>query len=158
MLVRAPLVKAEQDRSIRIQDLTPVVMARRSLRLAQKRLIPFEAAGNVAYTDDCPCAFHRPISLSPNAGLRPRRSRARRAVRCRGKLRLPVLSQPLVIPTAVPKHARPNFQLRDCLCPAKPQSVEQPDRTFVPVMHPSIDVLQTNVAGVIEDALDRFLR
>jgi len=31
MLVRAPLVEAEQDDSIRIQDLTKVVMARRRL-------------------------------------------------------------------------------------------------------------------------------
>jgi hypothetical protein len=58
MLVRAPLVDAEQDGSIRIQDLTKVVMARRRPGLAEERLLPFEAAGNVAYADDCPCAFH----------------------------------------------------------------------------------------------------
>ena len=58
MLVRAPLVEAEQDGSIRIQDLTKVVMARRRLGLAEERLVPFEAAGNVAYADDRPCAFH----------------------------------------------------------------------------------------------------
>ena len=55
----APLVKAQQHSSIRIQDLTKVVMARRRLGLAQKRLVPFEAARNVAYTDDRPCAFRR---------------------------------------------------------------------------------------------------
>ena len=38
MLVRAPLVEAEQDGSIRIQDLTKVVMARRRLGLAEERL------------------------------------------------------------------------------------------------------------------------
>ena len=48
MLVRAPLVEAEQDGSIRIQDLTKVVMARRRLGLTEERLVPFEAAGNVA--------------------------------------------------------------------------------------------------------------
>ena len=53
----APLVKAQQHSSIRIQDLTKVVMARRRLGLAEKRLIQFEAARNVAYTDDRPCAF-----------------------------------------------------------------------------------------------------
>src|SRR6478736_8122020 len=58
MLVRAPLVKAEQDGSIRIHDLTKVVMARRRLGLAEERLVPFEAAGNIAYTDDRPYAFH----------------------------------------------------------------------------------------------------
>ncbi len=36
MLVRAPLVEAEQDGSIRIQDLTKVVMARRRLGLAEE--------------------------------------------------------------------------------------------------------------------------
>jgi len=35
MLVRAPLVEAEQDRAIRIQDLTKVVMTRRRLGLAK---------------------------------------------------------------------------------------------------------------------------
>ena len=59
MVVRAPLVEAEQDSSIRIQDLTKVVMARRRLGLAKERLVPFEAARNVAYADDRPCAFHR---------------------------------------------------------------------------------------------------
>src|SRR5260370_22471894 len=59
MLVRAPLVEAKQDGSIRIQDLTKVLMARRRLGLAEERLVPFEAAGNVAYADDRPCAFHR---------------------------------------------------------------------------------------------------
>jgi len=44
MLVRAPLVEAKQDGSIRIQDLTKVVMTRRRLRLAEERLVPFEAA------------------------------------------------------------------------------------------------------------------
>jgi len=59
MLVRAPLVETEQDGSIRIQDLTKVVMARRRLGLAEERLVPFEATGNVADTDDRPRAFHR---------------------------------------------------------------------------------------------------
>ena len=39
----APLVEAEQYSSIRIQDLTKVLMARRRLRLAEERLVPFEA-------------------------------------------------------------------------------------------------------------------
>ena len=57
--MRAPSVEAEQYGSIRIQDLTKVVMARRRLALAEKRLVPFEATGNVADADDRPCAFHR---------------------------------------------------------------------------------------------------
>ena len=64
MLVRAPLVKAEQDGSIRIQDLTKVVMGRRRLGLAEERLVPFEAAGNVADADDRPCAFHRIFAVN----------------------------------------------------------------------------------------------
>ena len=57
--MRAPLVEAKQHGSIRIQDLTKVVMAWRRLGLAEERLVPFEAAGNVAYADDRPRAFHR---------------------------------------------------------------------------------------------------
>jgi hypothetical protein len=66
MLVRAPLVEAEQDGSIRIQDLTKVVMARRRLGLAEERLVPFEATGNVADADDRPRAFHRSSACRPN--------------------------------------------------------------------------------------------
>jgi len=57
--MHTPRVKAEQDRSIRIEDLTPVVMGRSRLRQAKKRLVPLKAAGNVAYANDRPCAFHR---------------------------------------------------------------------------------------------------
>ena len=57
--MRAPLVEAKQNGSIGIQDLTKVVMARRRLGLAKERLVPFEAAGNVAHTNDRPRAFHR---------------------------------------------------------------------------------------------------
>jgi len=58
MLVRAPLVDAKQDGSIRIHDLTKVGMARRCLGLAEERLVPFEAAWNVFYADDRPGPFH----------------------------------------------------------------------------------------------------
>ena len=60
----APLVEAEQDGSIRIQDLTKVVMARRCLGLAEERLVPFKAAGNVADADYRPYAFHRISAVS----------------------------------------------------------------------------------------------
>ena len=64
--MRTPVVEAEQDGSIRIQDLTKVVMAGRRLGLAEKQLVPFEAARNVAHADDRPCAFHRisPVGLT----------------------------------------------------------------------------------------------
>ena len=55
----APLVEAKQNGSIGIQELAKVVMARRRLGLAKERLVPLEAAGNVAHADDRPCAFHR---------------------------------------------------------------------------------------------------
>jgi hypothetical protein len=63
MFVRAPLVEAKQDGSIRIHDLTEVVMARRCLGLAEARLVPFETAGYIPYADDCPSAFHRISAL-----------------------------------------------------------------------------------------------
>ena len=57
--MRPPLMEAEQDGSICIEDLTKIVMARSRLGLAEQRLVPFEAVWNVAYADDRPCAFHR---------------------------------------------------------------------------------------------------
>src|SRR5256712_11032717 len=58
MLVRAPLVEAEQDSSVRIEDLTKIGMARSCLGLAKERLVPFEATRHIAYADDRPGAFH----------------------------------------------------------------------------------------------------
>src|SRR2546422_775509 len=54
----APLVEAEQDSSIRIEDLTKVGMGRLCLGLAEERLVPFEATRHIAYADDRPGAFH----------------------------------------------------------------------------------------------------
>jgi len=45
MLVGAPFVKAEQDRSIRVEDLPEIVMGRGRLRQAKQRLVPSEALG-----------------------------------------------------------------------------------------------------------------
>ena len=66
MLVRTPLVEAEQDRCIRIQDLTEVVVTWRRLGLAEERLVPSEAGGDIAYANDRPCTFHR-----MNAHMKP---------------------------------------------------------------------------------------
>jgi len=82
MLVRAPLVEAEQDGSIRIQDLTKVVMARRRLGLAEERLVPLEAAGHVAYADDRPCAFHRISAVGLTSAITRVRVRASGAWPC----------------------------------------------------------------------------
>lgn len=57
--MRASLVEAQQDGSIRIQDLTKMVLGRRRLGLAKERLVSFEAARGVAYANDRPCSFHR---------------------------------------------------------------------------------------------------
>ena len=54
----APLVKAEQDSSIRIEDLPKVFMGRKGDRLPEERLIPFEAGRHVSYADDRPRALH----------------------------------------------------------------------------------------------------
>jgi hypothetical protein len=58
MLMRTPLVKAEQDRSIRIDDLTKVIMGRSRLRQPKQRLVPLEAASHVANANDRPGALH----------------------------------------------------------------------------------------------------
>jgi hypothetical protein len=59
MLMGTPLVEAEQDSSIRIDDLPKVVMGGEGLRLTEQSLVPFEAVRHIAYPDDRPCAFHR---------------------------------------------------------------------------------------------------
>jgi len=58
MIVRAPLVEAEQDGSIQIENLPPIRMGRLCLRLAEERLIPLETGSHITYADDCPRAFH----------------------------------------------------------------------------------------------------
>jgi len=58
MLVRAPLVEAEQHGSIRIEKLTKVGMARGRRRLAEQRLVPLETPRHIAHPDNRPRAFH----------------------------------------------------------------------------------------------------
>src|SRR5215475_3113739 len=74
MVVRAPLVKAEQHRSIRIQDLTKVVMVRTRLGLAEQRLVPFEASRHIPDSDDRPGALHK---VPPAVQRRRNRAAAR---------------------------------------------------------------------------------
>ena len=61
--MRAPPVEAEQDSSIRIQDLAEVVMARSRLGLAEERLVPLEAGRDISYANDRPGTFHRVRSV-----------------------------------------------------------------------------------------------
>jgi hypothetical protein len=65
--VGAPLVKAEQDRSIRVEDLTEVVMGGSRLRQAKQRLVPLEAASRIGNGDDRPGAPHElpPATSAP---------------------------------------------------------------------------------------------
>src|SRR5262245_16279723 len=77
MLVGAPLVQAEQDRSIRVEDLTKVLVSGGRLRLAEQRLVPPEAARHILHPDDRPGASHRPKGrgmAGRPGGWRPRGS------------------------------------------------------------------------------------
>jgi hypothetical protein len=74
MLVRTPLMETEQNGSICIHDLTKIVMARARLWLAEERLVPFEAPGNVADTNDSPCAFHDISAVDQRDRDKPRRA------------------------------------------------------------------------------------
>ena len=66
---RAPLVEAEQDSSICIDDLPKVVMGREGSRLTKQRLVPPEASRHVAYTYDRPRSLHRvPSDWNPPLG------------------------------------------------------------------------------------------
>src|SRR5262245_42362575 len=58
MVFDAPLVKAEQHSSIRVEKLTKVGMLWRSCCLAEQRLVPPEAPGHILHPDDRPRAFH----------------------------------------------------------------------------------------------------
>ena len=64
----ALLVETQQDASIRVQDLTKIVMARSRLGLAAERLVPSEARWNILYANDRPCAFH---DLRPRSNKLP---------------------------------------------------------------------------------------
>lgn len=70
--MRAPLMEAEQDGSIRIQDLTEVIMSRSRRGLPEERLVPSQAVGNVAYADDRSRSLH----CSPVVGLTQVRRRS----------------------------------------------------------------------------------
>ena len=52
-----PLVEAEQNSAIRIEDLPKVIMGGKRSRLTEQRLVPFEAARHVAYPYDRPRAL-----------------------------------------------------------------------------------------------------
>jgi hypothetical protein len=54
MIVRTPSMKAQQDRSISIDNLTEVVVTWRRLGLTEDRLIPFQARRNIADANDRP--------------------------------------------------------------------------------------------------------
>jgi hypothetical protein len=58
----APLVEAEQDRAVRIENLPKVVMGGRASRLSEQRLVPSEAARDIAY----PMIVHVPF-VHPSA-------------------------------------------------------------------------------------------
>jgi hypothetical protein len=73
MIMVTPRVKAEQDRSIRVADLTEVVMGGSRLRQAKERLVPFEATRHIAYADDRPRAFHDIPSVGLALSLQLRR-------------------------------------------------------------------------------------
>ena len=67
MFVRAPLVDAEQYRSVRIEKLTEVGMGGSGFGLAEERLVPFETTRYVANANDRPGTFHNIF----RAGIKP---------------------------------------------------------------------------------------
>jgi hypothetical protein len=58
MVVSAPLMETQQDCSVRVANLSEMMMRGRGLRQAEQRLIPFEAPGHVSHADDRPDALH----------------------------------------------------------------------------------------------------
>src|SRR5215467_7927602 len=64
MLVGTPLMEAEQDGSIRIEDLPKVVMGRKTSWLTEQRLVPSEAGRHVAHPDNRPRSLHSSLILA----------------------------------------------------------------------------------------------
>jgi hypothetical protein len=66
--VGAPFVETEQNSSVRIEELTKLVVRRCRLRLAEERLVPLEARADVVHPDDRPSALHGspPATCSEN--------------------------------------------------------------------------------------------
>src|SRR6185436_11916338 len=58
MLMCTPSVKAEQDSSIRVDDLTEVVMGRSRFWQPKQRLVPLEAASHIVNANDRPGTLH----------------------------------------------------------------------------------------------------
>lgn len=58
VVMGAPLVEAEQHRSVRVEELTKVGMRGALRTLAEQRPVPPEAPGHVPHADDRPRAFH----------------------------------------------------------------------------------------------------
>jgi len=58
VFVGSPFVKAEQDRAIRIQELSEVVVRGLRLRLSEERLVPPEAGRHIPDPYDRPRALH----------------------------------------------------------------------------------------------------
>ena len=62
----SPLVKAEQNSSIRIDDLPEVVMRRRCLRQTEQRLVPVAARRHISHRYDRPGTPHVLLKLPSN--------------------------------------------------------------------------------------------
>jgi hypothetical protein len=58
VVVRAPLVKAKQNRLVGVKELAEVVVRWCRLGLTEERRVPAEATGNISYPDDRPSALH----------------------------------------------------------------------------------------------------
>src|SRR5262245_52575330 len=67
MIVRSPLVKAKQDRSIGVEDLPEIVMSGVRFRLAKQRLIPFATVSNIRNANNFPGPLHRTLLQSDAA-------------------------------------------------------------------------------------------
>ena len=113
--MRALLVEAEQDSSVRIEDLTKIGMVRSCLGLAEERLVPF---WHIAYADDRPGAFHDVFSRRPNARAQRRGGILQGKAHLVGRLEPHALIQRTTIIACVQiekAHAFLTAPLNDCL-------------------------------------------
>lgn len=88
--MRAPLVETKQDGSIRVADLTPIVMSRSRFGLPEERLVPFKADRYVFDADDRPCALQCASSMGLMENKAPPDSLIRKALESNLVFAIPV--------------------------------------------------------------------
>ena len=102
MLVRTPLVQAQQDRSVIVDELPEVMVRGQPRRLTKERLIPLEAVSDISNPNDGPRTLHQIERPSTNCRLMDAKSTSSRQ-----RTLMAAISTPREAPN--PKGAQPHL-------------------------------------------------